>query len=98
VPPRSARPQPRLEGIWRKYPKLRPAGRRLRGQNGASRSAGDGGKALSRDNALCAQQQLMDATGFLDRSIVTVMHELGPEELREYKILIGTAMAESSMR
>jgi hypothetical protein len=91
---------PPLEAIWREHPEMRPrgyaSGTRRRGSGDKRpppRAAGEGG-TLSRDTALRVQQQILDASGLLDHSIVTIMGQLDAAELKAYKLLVGTAMAE----
>ena len=80
--------QPMLDAIDRKHPTLR----RVRRQPALRTEAPPAN--VSRDCAICAQAQLFQASGLLDWSIVTVMHQLSTEELNQYRRLVGRTMGE----
>ena len=80
--------QPMLDAIDRKHPTLR----RVRRQPALRTEAPPAN--VSRDCAICAQAQLIQASGLLDWSIVTVMHQLSTEEFTQYRRLVGKTLGE----
>jgi hypothetical protein len=80
--------QPMLDAIDRKHPTLR----RVRRQPALRTEAPPAN--VSRDCAICAQAQLFQASGLLDWSIVTVMHQLSTEEFIQYRRLVGKTLGE----